>query len=98
MIEVGRKIRSSEVVAVSENGKLFATYSQFDMGDKGRIYGNTERRKLPYGLYMSMIKSGFAPLMIDGEWYILLEYVADYPQIFSRMNWWEHRTESYYSK
>ena len=98
MIEIGRKIRSNEVVAVSENGKLFATFSRFDLGNKGRIYGKTECKDMPTKLYMSLIESGFAPINVDGTWYILLEYVRDYPQIFSRMNWWENNPASAYSK
>lgn len=97
MVEVGRKIRGNEVVAVTDNGKVFAVYSPGDMGAKGRIYAKASEG-LTYETRREMVEAGFPYIMVDGEWYFLIEYVPDYPRIFTRMNWWANSMKSAYSK
>jgi len=44
-LEVGKKIKGREIVFVSDDGNIWATYEQFSLGAKGKIWGedgNTE--------------------------------------------------------
>ena len=98
MLEVGRKIKGREIVFVSEDKRIWATYSRDSLGAKGKIWGKmlvqnpTEEERREYWDACIQI------IEVDGVWYKVLELVPDYPAIFSRCTWWTTNKASYYSK
>ena len=98
MLEVGRKIKGREIVFVSEDKRIWASYEQFSLGAKGKIWGRmlvqnpTQEERAQYW------DNAIQLIQIDGVWYKILEFVQDYPEIFSRCNWYTTNPASYYSK
>lgn len=98
MLEVGRKIKGREIVFVSEDKTIWATYSRDSLGAKGKIWGKmlvqnpTEKERREYW------DNAIQLIEIDGVWYKVLELVQDYPEIFTRCNWYTTNPASYYSK
>ena len=96
-IEVGKKIKGREIVFVSDDGNIWATYEQFSLGAKGKIWGRmlvqnpTPEERAEYWDNCTQI------IEIDGVWYKVLELVQDYPAIFSRCTWYTTHKASYYS-
>lgn len=98
MLEVGKKIKGCEVVFVSEDKRVWATYERDSLGAKGKIWGKmlvqnpTPKERAEYW------DNAIQLIQIDGVWYKILEFVQDYPEIFSRCNWYTTNPASYYSK
>ena len=97
-LEVGKKIKGREVVFVSEDKRIWATYEQFSLGAKGKIWGKmliqnpTPKERAEYW------DNAIQLIQIDGVWYKVLELVQDYPEIFTRCNWYTTNPASYYSE
>ena len=97
-LEVGRKIRGREVVFVSEDKRVWATFMPDSLGAKGKIWGKmliqnpTPKERAEYW------DNAIQLIQIDGVWYKVLELVQDYPEIFTRCNWYTTNPASYYSE
>lgn len=97
-IEVGKKIRGREIVFVSDDRNIWATYEQFSLGAKGKIWGKmaiqnpTEEERREYWDACIQI------IEIDGTWYRLLEMPAEYADVFRRCHWYLENNASAYSR
>lgn len=96
-MKVGQKIAGREVVAVSDDGAVFAEYCPADMGKKGRIWGRmwktpTAKQRERYW------EAGVLIRMYDGNYYELLEYPADLPETMTRFMFWTTSPKSVYSR
>ena len=97
-MKVGQKIKGREVVFVSSDGSVWATYEADSLGAKGKIWGRmlvqdpTPEERAEYW------DNAIQLIQIDGVWYKILELVQDYPEIFSRCNWYTTNPASYYAK
>ena len=97
-IEVGQKIKGREIVFVSEDKRIWATYEQFSLGAKGKIWGKlavqnpTEEERREYW------DNAIQIIEIDGVWYKVLEMPAEYADIFRRCHWYLENSASAYSK
>lgn len=97
-LEVGGKIKGQEIVFVSPNKRIWATYEADSLGAKGKIWGKmliqnpTPEERAEYW------ENAIQLIEIGGVWYKILELVQDYPEIFSRCNWYLSNPASYYSK
>lgn len=89
MIPVGAHFRGGKIVAVNKDSTLFAVYYPDDLGCKGRIYARMSDQKPTDEWLVALFKNGIQTQNIDGVWYWLIERVQDYPQIFSRMTWYQ---------
>lgn len=98
MLEVGRKIKGREIVFVSEDKRIWATYSRDSLGAKGKIWGKTFDQDLTPEERAEYWDNAIQLIEIDGVWYKVLELVQDYPEIFTRCNWYTTNLSSYYSK
>lgn len=97
-MEVGRKIKGREIVFVSEDKRIWATYSRDSLGAKGKIWGKTFDQDLTPEERAEYWDNAIQLIEIDGVWYKVLELVQDYPGIFTRCNWYTTNPASYYSK
>lgn len=97
-LEVGMKIKGREVVFVSEDKRVWATYERDSLGAKGKIWGKMFDQDLTPEERKEYWDNAIQIIEIDGVWYKVLELVQDYPEIFTRCNWYTTNPASYYSK
>ena len=97
-MKVGDKIRGREVVFVSEDGNVWATFMPDSLGAKGKIWGKLEVQNPTAEEREEYWDNCIQIIEINGIWYKVLELVPDYPAIFSRCIWWTTNKASYYSK
>ena len=97
-LEVGKKIKGREIVFVSDDRNIWATYEQFSLGAKGKIWGKMaiqnptpEERAEYWDACIQIIE-------IDGTWYRLLEMPAEYADVFRRCQWYLENNASAYSR
>lgn len=98
ILEVGKRIKGREIVFVSEYKTIWATYEQFSLGAKGKIWGKMFDQDLTPEERAEYWENAIQIIEIDGVWYKVLELVPDYPAIFSRCTWWTTSKHSAYSK
>ena len=83
-IEVGQKLKTGEIVWVSEDKRVFGVYMPFGLGSKGVIYGKCHFQKISADEQEEFRNVGIFLKQFAGVWYMELERVADYAEIFSR--------------
>lgn len=98
MLEVGQKIKGREIVFVSPDKRIWATYSRDSLGAKGKIWGKLQFQNPTPEERAEYWENSIQLIEIGGVWYKILELVQDYPEIFSRCNWYLSSKASYYSK
>ena len=91
-IQLGRKIKGYEVIAVSDDEKVVALYSGSSLGDKGRIMTIAEWD------YMTYANGGIPTMQIDGRLYKQSDSCAEIGPTMARFNWWTTSKHSAYSK
>ena len=97
-LEVGKKIKGREIVFVSEDKRIWATYSKDSLGAKGKIWGRmaiqdpTEEERKEYW------DNAIQIIEVDGVWYKVLELPAEYADVFRRCHWYLENVASAYSK
>jgi hypothetical protein len=98
MLEIGRKIKGREVVFVSPDKRIWATYEADSMGAKGKIWGKMPVQNPTAEERAEYWDNAIQIIQIDGVWYRLLEYTQDYPEIFSRCRYYAENPASFYSR
>lgn len=96
-IKVGNKIKGREIVFVSDDKRVIGVSTPDNLGRKGIVYGQCHFQKLSSDDLEEMRNARFEPTKIGETWYIVLDSCADFPQIFSRCNWWTTNPGSAYS-
>lgn len=98
MLEVGKKIRGREIVFVSDDKRIWATYSQFSLGAKGKIWGRMFDQDLTPEERAEYWENAIQIIEVNGAWYKVLEMPAEYADIFRRCNWYLENSASAYSR
>ena len=83
-LEVGNKIRGREIVWVSDDKRVFAVHTPYDLGKKGVIWGKMFFQKPSADDRQELWNAGIQHDEFDGVWYMVLDTAEDYPQIFSK--------------
>jgi hypothetical protein len=97
-LEVGKKIRGREVVYVSPDKRVWATFMPDSLGAKGKIWGKmlvqnpTDEERREYW------DNAIQIIEIDGVWYKVLEMPMEYADVFRRCNWYLENEASAYSR
>jgi len=97
-LEVGKKIKGREVVFVSENKRIWATYEQFSLGAKGKIWGKMPVQNPTPEERAEYWDSCIQIIEVDGVWYKLLEMPEEYADVFRRGHWYLENNASAYSR
>lgn len=97
-LEVGKKIKGREIVFVSEDKRIWATYERFSLGAKGKIWGKmliqnpTPEERAEYWDNCTQI------VEVDGVWYKVLEMPEEYADVFRRCHWYLENNASAYCR
>ena len=83
-IEVGQKLKTGEIVWVSDDKRVFAVYIPDSLGDKGVIWGKMNFQKLSLAEREEFWDAGFQIQQFNDVWYMVLERCVDYAEIFTR--------------
>lgn len=97
-IEVGKKIKGREIVFVSDDKRIWATYSRDSLGAKGKIWGKMFDQNLTPEERAEYWDACIQIIEIDGTWYRLLEMPAEYADVFRRCHWYLENNASAYSR
>ena len=97
-LEVGNKIKGREIVFVSEDKTIWATYEQFSLGAKGKIWGKMFDQDLTPEERAEYWENAIQIIEIDNIWYKLLEMPAEYADVFRRCHWYLENNASAYSR
>ena len=98
ILEVGKWIKGREIVFVSDDGNIWATYEQFSLGAKGKIWGKMFDQDLTPEERAEYWENAIQIIEIDGVWYKLLEMPAEYADVFRRCHWYLENVASAYSR
>ena len=85
-IRVGQKVRGGEIVWVSEDKRVFGVYNPDDLGKKGTIYGKCHFQKLSEQDLEDFWNARILIRKFAGVYYMVMDYVPDYPAIFTECN------------
>ena len=91
MITIGKNHSAGTIEKVSADERVVATYSQWSLGDKGRIW---VRNHFPDKDYLGKVPT----TTFDGNGYHLAESCAEYAYLMRRFSWYLTDKASAYSR